>query len=305
MPIEKVTVFGGTGFLGRRIVERLRRRGLQVRVASRSVAAAVPAGPAAENFSPVRADLRDAASVAAAVAGVDAAVNAVGLYVERGAATFQAIHVEGAKTLAAACRQQGIERLVHLSGIGADPEARSPYVRARGQGEAAVRDAFGEASILRPSVLFADDDAFLSALLSLVRRAPVIPLFGDGGTLLQPVFADDVAEAVARILTEATAPAPLYTLGGPQVFTYRQILERLMAHAGRRPVLLPLPFALWEALAAVAGLLPAPPLTEGQVALMKRHNIVPSGAIGFETLGITPTPMAQVLERFQSAPGLC
>lgn len=305
MPIEKVTVFGGTGFLGRRIVERLRRRGLQVRIASRSVAAAVPAEAAAEDFSPVRADLRDAASVAAAVTGVDAAVNAVGLYVERGGATFQAVHVEGARTLAAACRQQGVARLVHLSGIGADPEARSPYVRARGEGEAAVRDAFGEASILRPSVLIAGDDAFLSALLSLVRRAPVIPLFGDGRTLLQPVFADDVAEAVARILTEAAAPAPLYTLGGPQVFTYRQILVKLMEHASRRPVLLPLPFALWEALAAAAGLLPAPPLTEGQVALMKRDNIVPSGAVGFEALGITPTPMAQVLERFQSAPGLC
>ncbi|MGF1631251.1 MAG: complex I NDUFA9 subunit family protein [Kiloniellaceae bacterium] len=302
MPVEKVTVFGGTGFLGRRIVERLLGRGLQVRVASRNPEAGETTASAAEKLSPetlswVRADLRDAASIDAAVTGAQGVVNAVGLYVERGAATFQAIHVEGAGKVAAACRRQGVERLVHLSGIGADAKARSAYVRCRGEGEAAVRDAFGQATILRPSVLFAGDDAFLTTLLSLVRRLPAIPLFGLGKTRLQPVFAGDVAEAAARVLTQETAPAALYALGGPQIYSYRQLLELVMDHAGRRPRLVPLPFAIWDALALAASVLPTPPLTEGQVALMKQDNIALPDLPGLDSLGIKPTPIGEVLTR--------
>ena len=301
MPIEKVTVFGGTGFLGRRIVERLLERGLQVRVASRSAAAGKTTSAAAGKLSAIKADIRDAAAVAAAVAGAGGVVNAVGLYVERGAATFQAIHVEGAAKVATACSREGVTRLVHLSGLGADAQARSAYVRSRGEGEAAVRAAFARASVFRPSVMFAADDAFLTTLLSLVRRLPAIPLFGGGDTRLQPVFAGDVAEAAARVLTlEETgdeAPAPLYALGGPQVYSYRQLLELVMDHAGRRPRLIPLPFAVWDALAFAAGVLPTPPLTEGQVALMKLDNIAPPDLPGLESLGIRPTPISEVLTR--------
>jgi NADH dehydrogenase len=296
-PIEKVTVFGGTGFLGRRIVERLLGRGLQVRVASRSAEAGKTTASATGKLSAVGADIREAASVEAAIAGAQGVVNAVGLYVERGAATFQAIHVEGAGKVAAACQRQGVERLVHLSGIGADAKARSAYVRCRGEGEAAVREAFGRATILRPSVMFAGDDAFLTTLLSLVRRLPAIPLFGFGDTRLQPVYAGDVAEAAARVLTQETAPAPLYALGGPQIYSYRQLLELVMDHAGRRPRLIPLPFAIWDALALAAAVLPTPPLTEGQVALMKQDNIALPDLPGLDSLGIRPTPISAVLTR--------
>lgn len=297
MAIEQVTVFGGTGFLGRRIVERLRRRGLQVQVASRNAEASKPSGPAAEELSVVQADVRDAASVDAAVAGAQGVVNAVGLYVERGKTTFRAVHVEGAENVAAACRRRGVERLVHLSGIGADPESRSGYIRCRGEGETAVRAVFDQAAVFRPSVMFAADDAFLNTLLSLIRRLPVIPLFGRGDTRLQPVFAEDVAEAAVRALTRTEPPARLYGLGGPQIYSYRQLLKRLMDFTGRRRRLLPLPFPLWDALALAAGVLPTPPLTEGQVALMKQDNTVPPDLPGLETLGIEPTSIDEILAR--------
>lgn len=294
MAIERVTVFGGTGFLGRRIAERLLQRGLQVRVASRNVEAIAPAGA-----EPVVADITDASTLAAALNGADAAVNAVALYVEKGNATFEAVHVDGAGALARACRQQGLARLLHISGIGADPESGSPYVRARGQGEAAVRDAFEAAQILRPSVLFAADDAFLTTLLRLVRQAPVIPLFGAGITRLQPVFADDVAEAAARVLIGAETAAPLYALGGPEVLSYRKLLDLAMEAAGRRRILVPVPFALWQAIAFASQALPNPPLTEGQVALMRQDNVVPPDLPGLEALGIAPVPLTAILRQLR------
>ncbi len=297
MPVETVTVFGGTGFLGRRIVERLLAHGLQVRVASRHGTTGAAPRPAGDKLSAIRADIRDTASVDAAIDGVQGVVNAVGLYVEQGAATFRAVHVEGAGKVATACRQQGIVRLVHLSGIGADATASSPYVRCRGEGEAAVRAAFAQACLLRPSVMFAADDAFLTTLLTLVRRLPAIPLFGKGETKLQPVFAEDVAEAAVQALTRDGAPAGLYALGGPQVFSYRQLLQLVMAHAGRRPLLIPVPFAIWDALALAASVLPSPPLTEGQVALMKQHNVASPDLPGLESLSIAPTPVSRVLAR--------
>ncbi len=293
---SQVTVFGGTGFLGRRIVERLLERDLKVRVAVRSAAAAgLPEGTA-RRVELAQADIRDPAAVQAAVAGARAAINAVGLYVEQGSATFRAVHVEGAKHLAEACRQQGVKRLLHFSGIGADPASRSPYVSSRGAGEAAVRRAFEEAVIFRPSAMFGADDAFLNALQVIIRRSPVIPLFGRGETRLQPVCVDDVAEAAARVLTGPQPPQPLYELGGPEILTYRELLRLLMRHLGRRPLLMPLPFALWDAAAAVAGLLPAPPLTEGQVALMKQDNLAAPDLPGLAELGISATPISAVLQ---------
>lgn len=297
MPVETVTVFGGTGFLGRRIVERLLGRGLRVRVASRhGVTGAAPA-PGSDKLSAVRADVREAASIEAAVENVQGVVNAVGLYVEKGAATFRAVHVEGAAKVASACRQQGVARLVQISGIGADAGARSAYVRCRGEGEAEVRKAFTGAAILRPSVMFASDDAFLNTLLALVRRLPVIPLFGQGETRLQPIFVEDVAEATVKTLVAETQPSELYALGGPQIYSYRELLELVMDHAGRRPLLVPVPFAIWDTLALAARVLPTPPLTEGQVALMKQHNIAPDDLPGLDSLGIEPTSIPQVLEQ--------
>ena len=296
MPDSWITVFGGTGFLGKRIVELLVGNGAKVRIAARD-----PGRPSAAEASPdanverIRADVRNPGSVARAVAGARGVVNAVGLYVEHGRETFEAVHMVGAGDIAEKAATEGVERLVHVSGIGIDAASRSPYVRSRARGEDAVMEAFPNATILRPSVLFAPDDNFVNLLLRFARLMPAIPLFGDGGTLLQPVFAGDVAAAAVRALDDSAAAGRTYELGGPGTYSYRELLELVMAHGGRRRRLLPVPFALWHVQARLAGLLPDPPLTSDQVALMRRDNVVTPGLPGLAELGVTPTSLEEVL----------
>lgn len=288
-----VTVFGGTGFLGAAVVRRLRAAGTPVRVAARH-----PGSPAADRDGGTAvacvADVRDEDAVARAVAGATAVVNAVGLYVERDGATFEAVHVEGAARVARCARAAGVERMVHISGIGADPRSRSRYVAARGRGEACVREAFPDAVILRPSVLFGPGDTFLRTL-DAVTRLPAIPLFGAGGTRLQPVHVDDVAAAVAGVLDDPGTAGRTYELGGACVLSYRAIIEAVLAHHGRRRPLLPLPFAAWRLLAALASVLPTPPLTRDQVTLMEADSVVGPGVGTFADLGITPRGLADWL----------
>lgn len=288
-----ITVFGGTGFLGRAIVHRLLEAGARVRVAARNPHSPPPVG-FEERFDACRADIRDPDAVARAVHGADGAVNTVSLYVERAGTTFQDIHVEGAGILARGARDAGVERLVHVSGLGVDDDSPSAYVRARARGEHRVREIFPEAIILRPSVLFGPGDAFLAALKS-VTLAPVIPLFGKGDTRLQPVFVDDVARAVERSLGDAAAPGRVFELGGAQVLTYREAVKAVLAHLGRRRVLVPVPFPVWRVLAGAASVLPGPPLTRDQVILMQADNVVSGVLPRFADLGIEPRGLREAL----------
>jgi NADH dehydrogenase len=296
-----VTVFGGTGFLGQRIVAALAARGLRVRIAARHPDSASATGAS----DAVRADLRDAASIRAALDGATAAVNAVSLYAESRDLTFQTIHVEGAGLLAEAAAAAGLDRLVHISGIGADARSRSAYVRSRGEGEEVVRAGFSGATIFRPSAMFGPGDALLTTLIDLVRRLPIVPLFGDGSTRLQPVHVENVAAAVAAFLAAADQPAPNHELGGPQIFSYRSLLELVMQHVGRRRALAPVPFPVWDSLAALSRVLPSPPLTEGQVALMKQDNVADPGLPGLSAVGIRPitveTEIRRRMERHEAA----
>lgn len=296
--MAEVTVFGGTGFLGTRVVAALAAQGHDVRVASRRPESAAVRQDAAPRGTVrmVRGDVLDPSSVAAAVDGAAAVVNAVGHYVERGSATFAAVHVEGAGRVAAAARDAGVARLVQLSGIGADPVSRSPYVRSRGRGEAAVRTAFPDATIFRPSAMFGDEEGLLTMLSTLVRRAPVVPLFGRGRTRLQPVHVGDVATAAVRAIEQSWTAVHVLELGGPEVLTYRALLERVMRSAGRRPLLLPVPFVVWQLLAVILSPLPSPPITEGQVALMQRDNVAAADLPGLEALGIEPQSIDGVLQ---------
>ncbi|PXX99712.1 complex I NDUFA9 subunit family protein [Halomonas sp. LBP4] len=288
-----ITVFGGTGFLGRAIVRELADAGQAVRIAARH-----PALPDwaedGDRLEPVTADIRDEASTAAALAGASATVNAVSLYVESRQASFEAIHVEGASRLARLARLAGIERLVQISGIGATPHSASAYVRARARGEAAVLEALPRAIIVRPSVLFGPGDAFLSTLAGLTRL-PLIPLFGHGETRLQPVHVVDVARALIRLLGEPLTERRLFELGGPDVMRYREILELVLAHLKRDRRLLPVPFVAWRTLAALASALPSPPLTRDQVILMQRDNLVGDGVGTFDDLGIGPRSLRDSL----------
>ena len=285
-----VTVFGGTGFLGRCIVERLAGAGDAVRVAARHPVRAgagfSSAGPG--RTVPIAANIRDAESVAAAVLGADAVVNTVSAYIEKGDVTYRAVHVQGALNVAEACELRKVERLVHISGIGADPASPSPYIRARGQGEQEVWQAFALATVLRPSVMFAHDGGFLTALAALARASPIVPLIGGGRTRLQPVHCEDVAEAVSAALRNPAAPGATYDIGGPESFTLREIFEMILAHTGRRRVLVPVPFALAHPLAHLLERLPRAPLTVAQVDLLTADNVPAPGSPGLAALGIVP-----------------
>jgi len=195
--------------------------------------------------------------------------------------------VEAAARIAMLARQAGAETLVHISRIGANAGSVSPYIRSRGEGEAAVLDAFPSAKLVRPSVMFGPGDAFLRPLLVILRRLPVFPMFGSGATRLQPVYVEDVAQAVVRILRAPAAPQ-LYQLAGPRVYTYQELLRTVAASVGTRPFPLPVPFSLWHAIGSVAEALPSPPLTRNQVELMRQDNISAPDAPGFDALQIAP-----------------
>ncbi len=288
-----ITVFGGTGFLGRAVLHRLLEAGARVRVAARDPHS-LHLDEFDERVKCCPADIRDPDAVARALHGADGVVNAVSLYVERAGTTFHDIHVEGAGILAQCARDAGVEKLVHVSGIGVDDKSPSDYVRARARGERRVREIFPEAIVLRPSVLFGPGDAFLAALKS-VTLAPVIPLFGRGGTRLQPVFVDDVARAVERSLGDPAAPGRTFELGGAQVLTYREAVEAVLAHLGRRRVLMPVPFPAWRVLAGAASVLPDPPLTRDQVILMQADNVASGNLPRFADLGIEPRGLREAL----------
>jgi uncharacterized protein YbjT (DUF2867 family) len=234
---------------------------------------------------PLHADVNDDAPVASAVNGAWAVVNAVSLYVERGKDTFQSVHVRAAERVAKLARQAGVDRLVHISGIGSDARSTSPYVHSRGRGEAAVLHAFPSATLIRPSVLFGPRDAFVTPLLAMIRQLPIFPMFGAGATRLQPVYVEDVAAAITRTLQLPTAHQ-LYELAGPNIYTYEELLSTLAAALGRRPLLLPFPFALWHVVGYLSEFLPNPPITRNQVELIEMDNVAGSASAGFDALRI-------------------
>jgi NADH dehydrogenase len=245
-----VTVFGGTGFLGRRIVRYLRSCGFPVRVASRHADRGHQLfGPDDPQLQSVEANIHDERSVADALAGAYGVVNAVSLYVERGPETFHSVHVEAAQRVALQARRAGVERLIHVSGIGADTASPSRYIRKRGEGEFAVRAAFADALLVRPAVMFGPDDAFLTTILKLLRQLPIYPMFGRGRIRLQPAHVEDVAEAIARLIQRAETPALIFELGGPRIYSYEQFLRTVAHEAGLAPRLVPIPFAVWHAVA--------------------------------------------------------
>jgi uncharacterized protein YbjT (DUF2867 family) len=293
-----VTVFGGTGFLGRRVVRLLREREFSVRIASRHPdRSRMLFGIDDPQRQSIEVDIRNEGSVADALAGAYGAVNAVSLYLERGTETFRAVHVEAAERLARQAQRADVERLVHVSGIGADATSGSLYIRRRGEGELAVQAAFANAIIIRPAVMFGPDDAFLNTLVKLLKRLAVYPMFGRGVTRLQPVDVEDVAEAIAHGLQPTARNPVTYELGGPRVYTFEELLKAVAERLGKTPILLSLPFPIWRSLARVAEMLPEPPLTRNQVELMEVDTVASAGMPGFDALGIAPKPIEHTLNQ--------
>ena len=295
-----VCVFGGTGFLGRRLVRRLATEGATVRVAVRHPerARSVLATAGVDRVTPVYADVRDQTSVAAAVSGVDAVVNAVSAYIEKSGVTFKAVHEQGAKTLAQESAAAGVARLVLVSGIGADPESGYPYIRARGRGEQVSQRAFPGVTIVRPGAMFGPGDALFGTLAHVARLVPVLPLIGGGRTRLQPVYVEDVAQAVARLLADPGTAGRTYELAGPGVYTLRELVKITLRLIGKRRFLLSVPFAVAEAQARLFQLLPNPPLTTGQIDLLKADNVASAALPGFRELNIQPKAVEDVVPTY-------
>jgi uncharacterized protein YbjT (DUF2867 family) len=315
MATKLVTVFGGSGFIGRHLVGRLAASGARVRVAVRSPDAALFLKPmgAVGQITPVQANVRVAASVRAALDGADAVVNLVGILYETRRQRFTAVHCDGAVHIAQSAAQAGVRRLVHVSALGASTESRSQYARSKALGEVAVKDAFPRASILRPSVVFGPEDDFFNRFAALARVLPVMPVIGcpfsrilggrldslrDGGPKFQPVYVGDVAAAVVTCLTERRTLGQVYELGGPLVYSFRELMELVMREAGRHRLLIPVPYWLAALQAYFLEFLPHPPLTRDQVALLKRDNVVSDDANTFKTLGIVPTAADAILPTY-------
>src|SRR5437879_4723689 len=296
-----VTVFGGTGFLGRRIVRHLHYREFSVRIASRHPDRGHRQfGPDDPQLQFLEANIQDERSVADALAGAYGVVNAVSLYVEHGQETFHSVHVESAQRVAAQAHRAGVERLAHVSGIGADAASPSLYIRKRGEGELAVRAAFADALLIRPAVMFGPDDSFLTTILKLLGRLPIYPMFGRGLTRLQPAYVEDVAEAVGRVMQRAETPPMIFELGGPRVYSYEEFLRAVAHQAGLTPRLIPIPFAVWHALALASEILPSPLLTRNQVELMQIDTVSSPEMPGFAELGISPHSVEKILQNMLS-----
>ena len=291
-------VFGASGFVGRHVVQRLAAAGWRVRAAVRDPESAAFLRPMGDpgQVVPFRGDLNDPASVRAAVAGADVVVNLVGILYERGRQTFQNIHVAGAAAVAKAAAEAGAKTLVHVSALGASASSPSRYARSKAAGEEAVRAAFPAAVILRPSVIFGAEDDFFNRFARLASFSPVLPVIGRrGGTLMQPVFVGDVADAVLAAVRSPTAAGRTYSLGGPATYRFADILRLVLAATGFRDLLVPLPLSLARTQAFFLALLPKPPLTPDQVTLLATDNVVPAGAPGLADLGIAATAVEAVV----------
>jgi NADH dehydrogenase len=273
-----VTIFGGSGFIGRHTVRVLAKEGWRIRAASRRPDLAGHLQPMGDvgQIQPVQANLRYPDSVRHAVEGADAVVNLVGILAGTGRQTFKAVHTAGARAVARAARESGAKRLVHISAIGADARSSARYARSKALGEAAVIEEFPGAVILRPSIVFGPEDAFFNRFAAMARISPVLPLIGGGRTKFQPVYVGDLAAAIAAAVDGAGKPGTIYEIGGPEVLSFRELLDRTQTYAGRKRFYLSMPFWLAKLQALLTWPLPTSlrPITVDQVRLLKRDNVV-------------------------------
>ena len=299
MAPQLVTVFGGSGFLGRYIVQRLAESGARVRVAIRRPEEGLFLKPmgAVGQVEIVQANLRHAPSVAQAVAGADAVIVSVGVLYSRGAQSFNAVHAVGARTVARAATAAGVKRLVHVSALGADAESDSLYQQSKAAGEKAVKEAFPAATIVRPSIVFGPEDGFFNRFANMARYFPALPLIG-GDTKFQPIFVDDVAAGVMAILGDPASAGRTYAFGGPRTYTFRELMQMILAVTGRNRLLVPVPMPIAMLKATFLGLLPAPLLTRDQVRTLQHDNVVPEGALTLAHLGVKPRPAEGIIESY-------
>lgn len=305
-----VTVFGGTGFIGAQVVRALARKGVRIRVAVRNPGRGYRLRMLGDvgQIQIVQANIRDAASVARALDGAEAAVNLVGVLHSAGRQSFGAVHVEGARIVAQAARAAKITHFVQMSALGADESSASAYARSKAAGEAAVRDCIKSAVIIRPSIVFGPEDHFFNRFGAMAAVSPVLPLIGGGETRFQPVYVGDVAQAIAAALIDPAFAGRAFELGGPGVHTFRDLMSLVCEVTLRKRILMPIPFGpasliglAGDILAWVrsgVGLVPPPPITRDQVEQLKVDNVVADGAGGLAALGVSPTALEPILPTY-------
>lgn len=297
MTNQLVTVFGGSGFLGRHTVRALARAGWRIKVATRHPNRGFflrPLGTVGQ-IDFIKCDVADAESVARAIAGSTAVVNLTGILFEKGQ-TFEDVQVEGAANIAQAAAAAGTGALVHISAIGADADSDAHYAVTKAEGEQAVRAAFPNAVILRPSLIFGPEDGFFNKFAAMARLLPVLPLIGGGKTRFQPVFVGDVAQAILAAISRQDGRT--YELGGPTIYTFKELMQLILRETGRKRALVPVPFGIAMLKAMFLQILPNPILTMDQVRLLKRDNVVSPTAAGLSDLGITPTSAEAVIPSY-------
>jgi len=295
-----VTVFGGSGLIGRHTVRALARAGYRVRVAVRAPNLAMyllPAGNVGQ-IQIVKCNVRNAEQVAAALHGADAAINLVGVLYSRGSQSFQALHADAPATIAKAAKDAGVETLVHISTMGISTESESIYSRSKAQGDEAVRAEFPQATLVKPSIIFGPEDNFFNKFANLARFLPALPLIGGGHTKFQPVFVGDVAAAIVKCVSDPATRGKTYELGGPNVYSFKEILEIILRVTDRKRFLIPIPFWLATIQAFFMQFLPEPLLTPDQVRFLKTDNVVSPGALTFKDLGIAPDSLEAVLPTY-------
>lgn len=297
MPL--VTVFGGSGFIGRYAARKLAKRGWRVKVAVRRPNEAVFLRPYGDvgQIEPVQANIRDEASTTRAVEGADAVLNLVGILFETSRQNFDAVQHEGAGRVARLAREAGAGHMVQMSAIGADPDSPSDYASAKGRGEQAVRREFPGATVLRPSIVFGPEDGFFNRFAGIARLSPVLPVVG-GDTRFQPVYVDDVAAALVAALEKPEAQGQVYELGGPEVATMRELMAIMLDVIRRKRALVDLPMPVARLQAWFLEKLPSPMLTRDQLLLLEQDNVVAEGAKTLADLGIEPTAMEAVLDSY-------
>jgi NADH dehydrogenase len=295
------TVFGGSGFIGRYVVKRLAQQGYIVRVAVRDPEAALFLKPmgAVGQVVPLYASVMNEGTVHRAVAGAEIVINLVGALTESRAASFQAVHTEGSERIARLAAANGVRRLIQISAIGADPNSPSRYASTKGKAEQAVLAAFPAATILRPSLVFGMEDKFFNRFAEIARIAPFMPVIA-GATKMQPVFVCDVADAVMAALVSDTTMGKTFELGGPRVWTFREILAFILKETRRHKRLVDIPMGVARLQASIMQCMPGKPLTPDQLLMLEKDNIMSEGALGLAELGITPTPVELVVPSYLS-----
>ena len=296
-----VTVFGGTGFIGRQVVRALAKKGLRVRAAARQPGRGYRLRMLGDvgQIEVVQANIRDAASIARAVEGAEVVINLVGILRETGRQRFLAVHGMGARNVAEAALAAGAKRFVQMSAIGADPNGAAKYARTKAEGEAAVREVFPTATIIRPSIVFGPEDDFFNRFGQMAAISPALPLIGGGHTKFQPIYVGDLAAAIAQAAVSDAFAGQTVELGGPTVYDFKALMRFVCTETGRKRILAPLPFPLAALLGMagdVAGMVIAPPITSDQVELLRTDNV--ASGDGLAAFGITGKSIEAVVPAY-------